>query len=114
MKKEILCYVSTEEEGEFVQVRRVMGNPKYFLLARGNEKLVVNLEELVEAIGTIQQLSNMFDIEEQRKRKGPVQKVEQPSSNSNELEFTFDPTRETTESEKELAQMVKDVFNEGG
>lgn len=110
MKKEVVCHVSTNEEGETVAVRKLLGDGRFFLFsAGGDRKFVINAEELVDAIGTIQQFSEIFRVEEARKNKVPeVQVQAQSSPVSNEVELHFN--EEPTESDKDLERIMGEIM----
>ena len=63
MRKELVVYVSTNEEGEEVKVQRVADNDEFVLLTAGVNRLVLNVNELMEAVGAIGHYSTLFDQE---------------------------------------------------
>lgn len=74
MRKELTCYVQTNEEGEEVKVQRVTDDPQYYMLTLGQNRMVVNVAELMDAIGAIDHFSTMFDEERrvaENKAKAP-------------------------------------------
>lgn len=67
LKKELVCFIETTEEGEYIKVNRLDTDPGFFLLSLGQNRMVVNGAELMEAINAIDFYSTMFN--EERKRK---------------------------------------------
>ena len=117
MKSEVICYVATDEEGEFVMVSRVMSNHNLFLFSLGERKLVVNIHDLCEAIETIGQFSQVLDVKSQQSedrrlgvKRPPVSQVQASSKEAPELEFHFN--NEVTDSEKDLEEILKENLNE--
>ena len=53
MRKELVCYVTTNEEGEECKVQRVADDPNFFLFTMGQNRMVLNIHELMDAVGTI-------------------------------------------------------------
>lgn len=72
IKKELVCYLETTEEGEYVKVNRVETEPGFFLLSLGQNRIVVNGAELMDALSSIDFYATMFD--EERKRKDQASK----------------------------------------
>ena len=121
MRKELVVYVNTNEEGEEVKVQRVANDDAFILLTAGNNRLVLNVAELVEAIGAIGHYSVMFD-EEKRIREARATKSKsstvgvnnQASSKNLEDEILFDipirngPTPSELALEKEMRLMKGD------
>lgn len=68
MRKELTVFIQTNEEGEEIKVSRVTTEPGFMLLTLGQNRMVVNVEELIEAIQSIGHYSVLFD-EEQRRRE---------------------------------------------
>jgi hypothetical protein len=64
MKKELVCYISTNEEGEECKVQRVAADPQFYLLTLGQTRMVLNISELLDAVGAIGHYSTLFDQEE--------------------------------------------------
>jgi hypothetical protein len=64
MKKELVCYISTNEEGEECKVQRVAADPQFYLLTLGQTRMVLNIGELLDAVGAIGHYSTLFDQEE--------------------------------------------------
>lgn len=67
IKKELICYLETTEEGEYVKINRVETEPGFFLLSLGQNRIVVNGGELMDALNSIEFYATMFD--EERKRR---------------------------------------------
>ena len=67
MRKEIICYVTTNEKGEEVSVQRVSEDPNFVLIRVGTTRLVLNKSELMEAIDLTSFYGRMFDEEQQQK-----------------------------------------------
>lgn len=67
IKKELVCYLETNEQDEFVKVNRLETEPGFFLLTLGSNRIVINGSELVDAINSIEFYGVMFD--EERKRR---------------------------------------------
>lgn len=67
MRKELTVYITTNEEGEEVTVQRVASDPEFLLLRLGQNRMVVNKAELVEAIQNIDFYSAAFDEEARMK-----------------------------------------------
>lgn len=63
IKKELICHVQTLEEGEFIKINAIEGEPGYFLLSLGQNRMVINGPELAEAMQSISYYSTMFDQE---------------------------------------------------
>lgn len=64
MRKELTVYISTNEENEEVKVMRVKDDPQFYLLTLGQNRMVVNVAELMDAIGAIDHYSALFDQEQ--------------------------------------------------
>lgn len=69
IKKELICHVSTLEEGEFTKVNAIETDPGYFLLTLGTARIVVNGAELAEAMQSISYYGAMFAQEADIKAK---------------------------------------------
>jgi hypothetical protein len=67
MRKEIVCYIETNEEGEEVSVQRVTNDPTFVLLKVGTTRLVLNKEQLLDAIGACDFYGTAFDNEKKQK-----------------------------------------------
>ncbi len=83
MKKELTVYINTNEEGEEIKVSRVNdGTNQFMLLTLGGNRMVVDVAELMEAVGAIGHYSTLFDqehkIREQRKKAPPAIVVTPP------------------------------------
>jgi hypothetical protein len=74
IKKEIVAHIETNEEGEFIKVNALDTDPGFFLLSLGQNRLVINGQELIEALHTIDQYAAMFAQErlmKQQRAKAP-------------------------------------------
>lgn len=84
MRKELLVFISTNEQGEEVRVQRVADDPNFYLFTLGNNRMVIEINELMEAIGSISQYSAVFDQEtmmrEARAKAPPTRVVEIPTT----------------------------------
>lgn len=69
MRKELTCFITTNEEGEEIKVSRVADDPQFFLLSLGANRMVLNAAELIESIEQISYYAAMFDHESQIKEK---------------------------------------------
>jgi hypothetical protein len=67
VRKEIVCYIGTNEPEEEVSVQRVSDDPTFVLLRVGTTRLVLNKEQLLEAIGTCDMYGRVFEEEKNRK-----------------------------------------------
>lgn len=67
IKKDLVCYIETNEKDEFVKINRLETEPGFFLLTLGANRMVVNGSELMEAINAIDFYSTMFDEELKRR-----------------------------------------------
>jgi hypothetical protein len=63
LKKEIVIFTETNEEGEFIKVNRLDTDPGFFLLTLGQNRMVINGDELIEALQTIDRYGMLFDEE---------------------------------------------------
>jgi hypothetical protein len=82
MRKELVVYVNTNEEGEEVKVQRVANDDTFILLTAGNNRLVLNVAELMEAIGAIGHYSVLFDQEKTiREARASKAKLNKPLDN---------------------------------
>lgn len=68
LKKELVIFTETDETGEFIKVNRLDANPGFFLLTLGQNRMVINGAELIEALQTIDHYGTLFDQELQMKR----------------------------------------------
>jgi hypothetical protein len=95
MKKELVCYISTNEEGEECKVQRVAADPQFYLLTLGQTRMVLNIGELLDAIGAIGHYSTLFDQEEMMRdarAKIPIHAVTPIRPKSKEEEDGIDIT----------------------
>lgn len=72
IKKDLVCYIETNEKDEFVKINRLETEPGFFLLTLGANRMVVNGGELMEAINAIDFYSTMFDEELKRRTQATV------------------------------------------
>lgn len=119
MRKEIVCYIETNEEGEEVSVQRVAGQTDFIQLRIGQIRLVLNKNQLVDAVGTCDMYGKMFDeeaatrenrakLEESRKIAAKKQeKVAGPTEA--ELSFVHENRTEPTESELALKKLMEEL-----
>lgn len=103
IKKELVVHIESNEEGEFIKVNALDTEPGYFLLSLGQNRMVINGAELIEALSAIDYYGTLFKQEhlarEQRLKAPPkAMTVAAPTSKkgkkSSEPEGTFelDPT----------------------
>ena len=104
MRAEVVCYISSNEEGENVKVQRVMDQPEFYLFSIGQTRMVVNLQELVSAIETINQYNSVLEMQVSR-NVGQTTPPTVSKSNEGEMELHFNT--EPTASEIELAKMME-------
>jgi len=65
MKKELICYINTNIEGDSIRVSRVDdGTNKHILLKAGEGFMIVDIAELLDAVGAIGHYSTLFSQEE--------------------------------------------------
>lgn len=119
MRKELVCYVSTSEEGEECSVQRVAADTTFVQLRLGGVVLVLNKAELMDAIGSVEFYGSMFDEEklraEQKSKAAAVFKpttAHIPKVMEEETELVFDlPAREgPTDSELKLLETMNNLF----
>lgn len=67
MRKEIVTYVSTNEEDTEVSVQRVSDDTDYVLLRLGSFAVAINRHELIESLETLSLYGRIFDEEQARK-----------------------------------------------
>jgi len=130
MRKEIVCYVETNEPEEEVSVQRVANDPMYVLLRVGTTRLVLNKSQLLDAVGTCDFYGTMFDEEKKQKENKvkldasralarkvveevPVKKSSKVKGLSKEEEGTIILDQEIrtapTESELALKKLMEDL-----
>jgi hypothetical protein len=85
MKKELIVFIQSNEEGEHIRVSRVDdGTNRFMLLTAGQNRMVVDVQELMEGIGAIGHYSALFDQEEKMKAMRdaarPARTVEVPTT----------------------------------
>lgn len=114
MRKELVCYVSTSEEGEECSVQRVAADTTFVQLRLGGVVLVLNKVELMDAIGSVDFYGSMFDEEKLRaEQKSKAAAVFKPTPKvEEETELVFDiPAREgPTDSELKLLESMNNLF----
>lgn len=75
MRKELIVYIETNEKDEMIKVSRVDdGTDQFMLLTLGGNRMVINTEEFVNAIGAIGHYSTLFKQEEKMRelrKNGP-------------------------------------------
>lgn len=113
IKKELICHVSTLEEGEFIKINAIEGEPGYFLLTLGQMRMVINGPELMEAMSSIDYYGTLFKqetIAKENRAKAPPKVVapvttKRRSKNSEDEEGTIvlDPVMRTGPTASELA-----------
>lgn len=69
VRKELVVHVETNEEGEFVKINKLDGDGGFFLLTFGANRMVVNGDELIEAINSIGFYSTLFTEETRRRQQ---------------------------------------------
>lgn len=120
MRKEIICYVNTNEEGEEVSVQRVTEGPEFVLLRLGQMRLVLNKHELVHAIETCDMYGKIFD--EEQRTIANKEKLEASRAKAAAAGFSVPDaapikpktTKRTSKSKEEDGAFVMDVdFNKG-
>ncbi len=74
VKKELVVHIQTNEEGEFIKVN-ALEDPGFFLLSLGQNRMVINGAELIEALSSIDYYAALFKQEsmmkEQRAKSPP-------------------------------------------
>jgi len=68
MRKELTVFISTNEEGEEIKINRVTSDPGFFLMTLGQNRMVINGQELIEALQSIDHYGVLFD-QEQKMRE---------------------------------------------
>lgn len=63
MRKELLVFVSTAEQGEEISVTSVAKNRSFVLISTPNGKVTANREELVEALAAIKEFDESNNTE---------------------------------------------------
>jgi hypothetical protein len=74
IKKELVVHIETNEEGEFIKVNALDTEPGYFLLSLGSNRMVINGEELVDAMNSIGYYATLFrqeSIAREQRNKAP-------------------------------------------
>lgn len=104
MRKELVVYVNTNEEGEEVKVQRVADDDNFILLTAGVNRLVLNVNELMEAVGAIGHYSVLFD-QEKRIREARA------AATLNVSEKTFDQLQEAINNPTPVNEKLKKALN---
>lgn len=60
IKKELVVHIESNEEGEFIKVNALATDPGYFLLTLGVNRIVINGQELMEALSSIDYYATLF------------------------------------------------------
>lgn len=68
MRKEIVIWCSTNEQDEEIKVQIVTADPEFLMLTLGPNRMVIKLDELLEAVGAIGHYSTLFT-QEQKMRE---------------------------------------------
>lgn len=63
MRKEVIAYISTNEDDVEVSVQRVSDDTDYVLIKLGQFVMAVNRHELADALGTVAYYGQVFDQE---------------------------------------------------
>jgi len=115
LKKEIIVYVESNEDGEFIKVNALDSDPGYYLLSLGQNRMVISGAEMVEALSTIDQYATLFAHErkiKQQRAAAPPKAIVVPTvtasrrgKKSEELEGTIvlDPALRLGPTASELA-----------
>jgi hypothetical protein len=119
MKKELIVFIATNEEGEAIRVSRVDdGLNRYMLLTLGVNRMVVDVGELMDGIGAISHYSTLFDQEERMKAmRAKTQSSPQPPVTNpiqKEEEIVFDVAMSSGPSASELALEAQTKHMQGG
>lgn len=127
LKKELVIFTETDEAGEFIKINRLDTEPGFFLLTLGQNRMVVNGAEIIEALSTIDHYGTLFDQELKRKQQAlasPAKAVVLPpvaspkrakkSNPEDEGALVLDPVMRLgpTDSELALAQQTKHMQGE--
>lgn len=121
MKKELICFINTNIEGDSVRVSRVDdGTNKHILLKAGEGFMIVDVAELLDAVGAIGHYAALFDQEELMKARrakaalGPQPPVTTVKHASKEEEIVFDVSMSSGPSASELALEAQTQHMQGG
>jgi hypothetical protein len=119
MKKELIVFIATNEEGEAIRVSRVDdGSNRFMLLTLGVNRMVVDVAELMDGIGAIGHYSTLFDQEELMKAmRAKTQSSPQPPVTNpiqKEEEIVFDVAMSSGPSASELALEAQTKHMQGG
>jgi hypothetical protein len=72
LRKEVICYVATNEEDVEVSIQRVSNDTDYILLRLGTFAIALDRKELSDALGTVTYYGNVFDQEKIMKDNAPA------------------------------------------
>lgn len=109
MRKELVVYVNTNEEGEEVKVQRVADNDEFILLTAGVNRLVLNVNELMEAVGAIGHYSMLFDQEKRiRDARAASSKITVSDNTFNQIEEALAKPSPTNEKLKKALKKNKE------
>lgn len=126
IRKELLCHIGTLEEGEYIKVNAVDTEPGYFLLTLGQNRMVFNGAELVEALSSIDYYAALFKQESDMRAKraaappkaivveAPVPKKGKRVSKEDEGAIVLDPTLRLGPTASELALEQQTKHMQGG
>lgn len=116
MKKELICFINTNIEGDSVRVSRVDdGTNKHILLKAGEGFMIVDVAELLDAVGAIGHYAALFDQEELMKaRRAKAATAPRPPVPSKEDEIVFDVPTLAGPSASELALEAQTQHMQGG
>lgn len=116
LKKELVIFTETNEKDEYIKVNRLDTDPGFFLLTLGQNRMVINGAELIEALQTIDHYGTLFDQElkmkQQRAASPPKAMVVAPTITTgkrkkvapeDEGALILDPVLRTGPTESELA-----------
>lgn len=116
LKKELVIFTETNEEGEYIKVNRLDTEPGFYLLTLGQNRMVINGAELIDAIQNINHYGALFDeevrIKKQRAASPPkamtIAPVTPPKKNrkvnpEDEGALVLDPIMRLGPTESELA-----------
>jgi len=121
MKKELIVFIATNEEGEAIRVSRVDdGSNRFMLLTLGVNRMVVDVAELMDGIGAIGHYSTLFDQEELMKamrtktQSIPQPPVTNPIQKEEEFTIVMDAPTRSGPSASELALEAQTKHMQGG
>jgi hypothetical protein len=112
MRKELVVYVNTNEEGEEVKVQRVADNDEFILLTVGVNRMVLNVNELMEAIGSIGHYSVLFDQEKIIREARLANKITVSDNAFNQIEEALSKPSAPNEKLKKAMSKAKENEDE--